>query len=159
MATNPTQNRSTYAVVSFQFTANSIFLAKPTLSRSLLTKISSLDVPNGLRTTPRSNTRMHEILKPCFNSVVYQRDWVRYSLGVSLHSWQQHLDFVLRNAWMLWILQRCARYVRIFWAITHCKKGKSCLIGYECMPNQMKGTVHFMMSYSGADRLTISHID
>ena len=34
-ATNPTQNPSTYTVVSFQFTTNSIFPVQPTLSRSL----------------------------------------------------------------------------------------------------------------------------
>ena len=37
-ATNPTQNSSTYTVVSFQFTTRSIFPVKPTLSRSLLQK-------------------------------------------------------------------------------------------------------------------------
>ena len=37
-ATNPTQNPSTYTVVSFQFTTNSIFPVQPTLSRSLLQK-------------------------------------------------------------------------------------------------------------------------
>ena len=37
-ATNPTQNPSTYTVVSFQFTTNSIFPVQPTLSRSLLKK-------------------------------------------------------------------------------------------------------------------------
>ena len=35
VATDPTQNPSTYAVISFQFTTNSIFPVKPTLSRSL----------------------------------------------------------------------------------------------------------------------------
>ena len=35
-ATNPTQNSSTYTVVSFQFTTNSIFPVKPTLSHNLL---------------------------------------------------------------------------------------------------------------------------
>ena len=34
--TNPTLNPSTYIVVSFQFTTNSIFPVQPTLSRSLL---------------------------------------------------------------------------------------------------------------------------
>ena len=34
-ATNPTKNPSTYSVVSFQFTTNSIFPVQPTLSRSL----------------------------------------------------------------------------------------------------------------------------
>ena len=37
-ATNPTQNPSTYTVVSFQFTKNSIVPVQPTLSRSLLQK-------------------------------------------------------------------------------------------------------------------------
>ena len=37
-ATNPTQNLSTYTVVSFQFTTNSTFPVQPTLSRSLLRK-------------------------------------------------------------------------------------------------------------------------
>ena len=37
-ATNPTQNPSTYIVVSFQFTTNLFFPAQPTLSRSLLQK-------------------------------------------------------------------------------------------------------------------------
>ena len=46
-ATNPTQNPSTYTVVSFQFTINSIFPVQPTLSRSLLKKkTSSLEVSN-----------------------------------------------------------------------------------------------------------------
>ena len=35
-ATNPTQNSSTYTIVSFQFTTNSIFPVKPMLSRNLL---------------------------------------------------------------------------------------------------------------------------
>ena len=37
-ATNPTQNPSTYTVVSFQFTTNSIFPVQPTLSHSFLQK-------------------------------------------------------------------------------------------------------------------------
>ena len=37
-ATNPSQNPSTYTVVSFQFTTNSIFPLKPKLRRSLLKK-------------------------------------------------------------------------------------------------------------------------
>ena len=37
-ATNPTKNPSTYSVVSFQFTTNSIFPVQPTLSRSLFKK-------------------------------------------------------------------------------------------------------------------------
>ena len=36
--TNPTQNPSTYTVVSLKFTKNSIFPVQPTLSRSLLQK-------------------------------------------------------------------------------------------------------------------------
>ena len=40
-ATNPTQNPSTYTVVSFQFTTNSIFPVQPTLSRSLFQTAAS----------------------------------------------------------------------------------------------------------------------
>ena len=48
--TNPTQNLSTYTVVSFQFTTKSIFPVKPTLCRSLLQKFCSLEVFNSPRT-------------------------------------------------------------------------------------------------------------
>ena len=37
-ATNPTKNPSTYSLVSFQFTTNSIFPVQPTLSRGLFKK-------------------------------------------------------------------------------------------------------------------------
>ena len=62
-ATNPTQNSSTYTLVSFQFATRSIFPVKPTLSRSLLQKFP-------VWTFPTARVHIHLDTRPLKTSFV-----------------------------------------------------------------------------------------